>query len=52
LRLDGPALHTGPRNPDQEWLAERAQRAAERDSRQDKSDNGDLPARAEGESHR
>ena len=23
-RLDGPPLHTGPRNPDQEWLTERA----------------------------
>jgi hypothetical protein len=52
LRLDGPALHSGPRNPDEEWLAERAQRAAERDGRQDRSDNGDLQARAEGESRR
>ena len=24
LRLDGAALHTGPKNPDGEWLAERA----------------------------
>ena len=59
LRLDGPALHSGPRNPDEEWLAERALRAAERDGRaaerdgrQDRSDNGDLQARAEGESRR
>ncbi len=52
LRLDGPPLHAGPRNPDEEWLAERAQRAAERDARQDRSDNGDAQAHVEGESHR
>ncbi len=52
LRLDGPPLHAGPRNPDEEWLAERAQRAAERDARQDRSDNGDAQARVDGESHR
>jgi CBS domain containing-hemolysin-like protein len=33
LRLDGPPLHAGPRNPDEEWLAERAHRAAERGER-------------------
>jgi len=27
LRLDGPALHTGPRNPDEEWLSERSRQA-------------------------
>jgi len=33
MRLDGPPLHTGPRNPDEEWLAERAQKLAEREER-------------------
>jgi putative hemolysin len=64
-RLDGPPLHSGPRNPDQEWLTERAQRVAEREERSgDKADRGDREvrpepsepsdgaARAEGESRR
>ena len=64
-RLDGPPLHSGPRNPDQEWLTERAQRVAERDERSgDRADRGDREvrpepsepsegaARAEGESRR
>jgi CBS domain containing-hemolysin-like protein len=25
VRLEGPPLHTGPKNPDEEWLAERAE---------------------------
>jgi len=33
LRLEGLPLHTGPKNPDEEWLAERAHRAAERAER-------------------
>ena len=64
-RLDGPPLHSGPRNPDQEWLTERAQRVAEREERSgDRADRGDREvrpepsepsdgaARAEGESRR
>ncbi len=64
-RLDGPPLHSGPRNPDQEWLTERAQRVAEREERSgDRADRGDRDvrpepsepsdgaARAEGESRR
>jgi len=67
-RLDGPPLHTGPRNPDEEWLAERAQRVAEREERpserpersdrsdrevrRENADPGDGAARAEGESRR
>ena len=27
VRLEGPPLHAGPKNPDEEWLAERAHRA-------------------------
>jgi CBS domain containing-hemolysin-like protein len=33
MRLNGPALHTGPRIPDEEWLAERAKRLGEREER-------------------
>jgi CBS domain containing-hemolysin-like protein len=33
LRLNGPPLHAGPKNPDEEWLAERALRATEREER-------------------
>ena len=64
-RLAGPPLHSGPRNPDQEWLTERAQRVAEREERSgDRADRGDREvrpepsepsdgaARAEGESRR
>jgi len=41
LRLEGPSLHTGPKNPDAEWLAERAHRAAERAERSlDRSERG------------
>jgi hypothetical protein len=48
VRLHGPALHTGPKNPDQEWLAERAQRVAEREERSgDRSDRGDREVRPE-----
>ena len=61
-RVDGPPLHTGPRNPDQEWLTERAERVAEREERAgDRADRRD-PAdpsepsagatRVEGESRR
>jgi CBS domain containing-hemolysin-like protein len=42
LRLEGQALHTGPKNPDGEWLAERAHRAAERAER-----SGDRAEREE-----
>jgi len=63
-RLEGPPLHTGPRNPDQEWLTERANRLAEREERGDRGDrndrevrrdpseHGDSSAAAEGESRR
>ena len=48
VRLHGPALHTGPKNPDQEWLAERAQRVAEREERSgDRNDRGDREVRPE-----
>jgi CBS domain containing-hemolysin-like protein len=33
LRLSGPPLHTGPRHPDEEWLAEQAERTVEREER-------------------
>ena len=33
LRLEGPPLHAGARNPDEEWLAERAHRSAGREER-------------------
>ena len=47
-RLDGPPLHSGPRNPDQEWLTERAQRVAEREERSgDRADRGDREVRPE-----
>ncbi len=62
LRLNGPPLHAGPRNPDEEWLAERAQRAQEREAaRPDRSDregtelrleHGEGAERVEGESRR
>jgi CBS domain containing-hemolysin-like protein len=44
LRLDGSPLHAGPKNPDEEWLAERAHRAAEREDR-----SGSRAERAERE---
>jgi CBS domain containing-hemolysin-like protein len=47
-RLDGPPMHSGPRNPDQEWLTERAQRVAEREERSgDRADRGDREVRPE-----
>jgi CBS domain containing-hemolysin-like protein len=49
LRLQGPPLHTGPRNPDHEWLAERAHRAAEREERS--GDRSDRQARPEPSEH-
>ncbi|MGA3351996.1 MAG: hemolysin family protein [Acidimicrobiales bacterium] len=62
LRLEGPPLHAGPKNPDEEWLAERAQRSAEREERfgtrsereavAEPSDNDDPAARLGGESRR
>ena len=52
LRLEGPALHTGPRNPDHEWLAERAHRAAEREERSgDRGDRDDPQGRLEPSGH-
>jgi hypothetical protein len=58
-RLNGPPLHTGPRNPDQEWLTERAERVAEREERSgDRSERrepsvpGDGAAQAEDDSRR
>ena len=51
VRLEGPPLHAGPRNPDEEWLAERAQRAPEREersgSRSDRPDRQDRSERAD-----
>jgi CBS domain containing-hemolysin-like protein len=62
LRLEGPPLHAGPRNPDEGWLVERAQRAAEREERSgsraereaaaEPADNGEPATRLEGESRR
>src|SRR5208283_3395899 len=47
LRLEGPPLHTGPKNPDEEWLAERAHRAAERAERSgDRIDREERPGPA------
>ena len=58
-RLEGPPLQTGPRNPDQEWLTERAQRVAEREERAgdrgdraDPSEPSEAAPRVEGESRR
>ena len=58
-RLEGPPLQTGPRNPDQEWLTERAQRVAEREERAgdrgdraDPSEPSEAATRVEGESRR
>ncbi|MGA2529067.1 MAG: hemolysin family protein [Acidimicrobiales bacterium] len=63
-RLEGPQLRAGPRNPDEGWLVERAQRAAERDERagsraereaaSELADNNSAAAaaRLEGESRR
>jgi len=44
MRLNGPPLHTGPKNPDEDWLAERAQIVAEREERL--GDRADREARA------
>jgi hypothetical protein len=53
LRLQGPPLHAGPRNPDEEWLAERAQRSSEREERSgERADRGarsDRDARSDRE---
>jgi CBS domain containing-hemolysin-like protein len=58
-RLNGPPLHTGPRNPDQEWLTERAEKVAEREERSgDRNEHreppvpGDGAAQAEDDSRR
>jgi CBS domain containing-hemolysin-like protein len=45
VRLEGPALHTGPSNPDEGWLTERAQKVAEREERS--GDRGDRATRPE-----
>lgn len=51
LRLEGLALHTGPKNPDGEWLAERAHRAAERAERSGDRGERDERAQLEGQSN-
>ena len=45
MRLNGPPLHTGPKNPDEDWLAERARIVAEREERL--GDRTDREARSE-----
>ncbi len=60
-RLEGTPLHAGPRKPDEEWLAERAQRAADREERggsrserhgAERTERNDTDSRVEGESRR
>jgi CBS domain containing-hemolysin-like protein len=65
VRLEGPPLHAGPKNPDEGWLAERAHRSQEREERSgpkgeriERESTGEHPptsngaARIEGETRR